>query len=474
MAAALNQVQVWLGMSAALLVWWQWAAQQLPWGTVAYALAFSALCQPWFFGLGIWLLRFRSPIPIFLGCLVSFQVFAFTLVFLEQSRWTSAWPIAASWRRFSPSSALFSPGTPIADGWWPISIEGNMNENNNLQALLSRDHPAGAANARKQANPYAQVTLSYFRRPFSSCKLGLLFVGAILLFVLMVFGLARIGRGQNFAVQQLLPLTFLFLFLVVHAKDQFADSRARLTPGFRRAHATIAAAAAAVCGILLPAVVAWLLGWHSIGFVAIAVVLLATILWMLLTMSGWVCLPALAAWCWLPTEAGRECVQQLVSGRYEPQAAALLALAWPYSSLEESGSSGSTRTCGHIGGSSGNCGAAGPKRSAAYHRRPDYQGSEGLDRGAGNENRGSPRPAGLRLAVVEGALVASGRGRRLAALALDPCSGARRSLHVLVAAGEDGAIAGRWRDRPDVLRPDPHAVAGPGRRGCSTGWDAGI
>jgi hypothetical protein len=175
-------------------------------------------------------------------------------------------------------------------------------------------------------NPYAQVALTYVRRPFSSGKNGLLSVGAILLFILMVFGLGRIGHGQNFAVQQLLPLTFLYLFLVVHAKDQCADPRARLMPGFRRVHAAIAAAAAAVCGVLLPAAIAWLLEWHSIGFVALAVALLATILWMLLTMSGWVILPGLAVWCWLPTEVGRECVQQLVTGKFEPQAAALLAI----------------------------------------------------------------------------------------------------------------------------------------------------
>ena len=239
-----------------------------------------------------------------------------------------------------------------------------MNENNNLQAPLSRDRSAGAANARTPANPYAQVALTYLRRPFSSWKLGLVFVGAIMLFVLTVFGLGGMGRGQNFAVHQLLPLTFLFLFLVVHVKDQFADPRARLTPGFRRGSCDDCRRGGRGLRRFAAGGVAWPLGWHSIGLIALAVVLLATILWMLLTMSGWVSLPGLAAWCWLPTEAGRECVQQLFPAGTSPRPRPCWQSAWPCWSLAEFGLSDLTKTCANIVGSSGNCGAAGPRRSA--------------------------------------------------------------------------------------------------------------
>jgi len=45
----------------------------------------------------------------------------------------------------------------------------------------------------------------------------------------------------------------LFGLVAVHVKQQFADPRAHLMPGFRRAHIAGAAAAFVVLAILLPA-----------------------------------------------------------------------------------------------------------------------------------------------------------------------------------------------------------------------------
>ena len=95
-------------------------------------------------------------------------------------------------------------------------------------------------------NPYVQVALTYLRRPFSSWKLGILFVGTILVSLPYIFALSRIDNHQNFAMQQLLPFAALFLFLMVHVKDQFADSRAHLMPDFRRVHAVVAASTAVI------------------------------------------------------------------------------------------------------------------------------------------------------------------------------------------------------------------------------------
>ncbi len=68
----------------------------------------------------------------------------------------------------------------------------------------------------------------------------------------------------------------LFGFLAIHIKGQFADSRAHLTPGFRRVHATVAAIAALIFAVVLPAVLTCFMGWHSVGFVAVVTLLFGT------------------------------------------------------------------------------------------------------------------------------------------------------------------------------------------------------
>ena len=165
-------------------------------------------------------------------------------------------------------------------------------------------------------NPYVQVALTYVRRPFSLWRGGTGTVGVSLFSVFYILIACRTGNRQYVAMPQLLPFAFVYMCLVVHAKDQFADSRARLTPGFRRAHALAGGTAAVLWGVVLPAVVAWLLHWHSIGFVAVTALLLPTILWMLLSMSGWLAVVLLLGWLSLCVEPGRECVQQLVTGKF--------------------------------------------------------------------------------------------------------------------------------------------------------------
>jgi len=93
MAAALNQLQVWLSMTAMFVLWRCWVVQQPLSVAVAYVLAFSALSQPWFFGLNVWLLRFRSLIPVFLGWMVFFPVFAGATIGIELGPASPEWPI---------------------------------------------------------------------------------------------------------------------------------------------------------------------------------------------------------------------------------------------------------------------------------------------------------------------------------------------------------------------------------------------
>ncbi|MHB1035662.1 MAG: hypothetical protein ACYC35_12225 [Pirellulales bacterium] len=119
---------------------------------------------------------------------------------------------------------------------------------------------------------------------------------------------------------------FLFWMFASHVKDQFADSRARLTPGFRRVHATVAAAAALLLAVLLPTVFIWLADLRSVGLVTLTVFLLGAILCSVALHSNllsWlVVLGSFATF----TEPARILLWQLVSGKLEAQAVALLAL----------------------------------------------------------------------------------------------------------------------------------------------------
>ena len=131
-----------------------------------------------------------------------------------------------------------------------------------------------------------------------------------------------------FSVSQFMPFCFLFVYLTMHAKDQFANPRAHLMPGFRRVHGTIFAAAAIVFALLVPAMFSWLLGWHSLGFVAISLLLFGAILWsvLLLPSSAWPMWLIMVGAVLANVEPGQSWTQQLVFGKLELQAAAILLL----------------------------------------------------------------------------------------------------------------------------------------------------
>ena len=178
-------------------------------------------------------------------------------------------------------------------------------------------------------NPYAQVALTYVRRRVSSL-VGVLFSFSFIVLAVCCLGFLVFGAGnhEDFYVFQLLPFALLFCYLTTHAKDQFADPRAHLMPGFRRVHGTVAAAAAIALAVLLPATLSWRLGWHSTGFTALTLLLLGSILWSVLLFSSlWPMLSLWAGFALLSTEAGRGWARQIVSGQAEPQAVAILVLA---------------------------------------------------------------------------------------------------------------------------------------------------
>jgi hypothetical protein len=184
-------------------------------------------------------------------------------------------------------------------------------------------------------NPYAQVALTYIRRPFASwytiLLLGVLLFFLAMMIILMCFGAGR-GRSPGNDVLPVLlcgqfPLCIvLFLFIVHHAKEQFSDSRAALTPDFRRVHAVVAIAAALLVAVVAPATITLVAGWRSVGLTAISVLMFGASLWLMVLNSTWIGLVMGAAWLGSFTEPGRLCLQELVAGHFEPQSMGLLIL----------------------------------------------------------------------------------------------------------------------------------------------------
>jgi hypothetical protein len=131
-------------------------------------------------------------------------------------------------------------------------------------------------------NPCIQVALTYFRQPFSSARRSLLILSILFFLVIFFFVAGRSENHHEFSPIHLFLFIVLFAYWAIHLKEQFADSRASLMPGFRTVHGVVAAMAAIVFGVLLPGVMAPLIGWQSLGFVSITTLLFGAILWFIL------------------------------------------------------------------------------------------------------------------------------------------------------------------------------------------------
>ena len=174
-------------------------------------------------------------------------------------------------------------------------------------------------------NPYVQVTLTYVRRPFSSWFARL--ASALFLGMFIWFSLADRAGFKDPVFVQLMLFFSLFIALALHMKGQFVDSRARLTPGFRRVHATVAAVATLTAAVVLPAGLSWFMGWHGIGFVAVVMLLFGTILWVIVKDATWTVFAILLGWsAFCSTQSGPAWFRELLSGQIEFQAAAILVL----------------------------------------------------------------------------------------------------------------------------------------------------
>ena len=88
----------------------------------------------------------------------------------------------------------------------------------------------------------------------------------------------------------------------------------------------MAAAAALLVAVVLPAIITLVVGWRSVGFTAISVLAFGTVLWLMMLHSAWIAFIMAAVWLSSMSEPGRRCLQELVVGHFEPQAIALLIL----------------------------------------------------------------------------------------------------------------------------------------------------
>jgi hypothetical protein len=129
-------------------------------------------------------------------------------------------------------------------------------------------------------SPYTQVALTYLRRPFVCALTYLEVCGALCAVVLPFVSLtcdpheASWNPETEFASFPILffgGMTVLFGMAAVHVKQQFADPRARLMPGFRRAHIAGAIAVFLILAVVLPISAASLAGLSCLGLTAVEV-----------------------------------------------------------------------------------------------------------------------------------------------------------------------------------------------------------
>jgi hypothetical protein len=203
-----------------------------------------------------------------------------------------------------------------------------MPEKSDKSPELEGHTGVGAAGVGAALTPYAQAALTYVRRAFSFPWGWLVTMGYISMFIVSL-EILHGGEQPHVAVGPIwFPLwaaTGLYYLFALHVKDQFADSRARLTPGFCRVHATVAAAIALLLAVLLPLLFIWLAGLRSLGLVALTAFLFGAVLCSVALNSylvSWFFFLILLTTFSVPAKI---VLWQLLSGQLETYAVALLA-----------------------------------------------------------------------------------------------------------------------------------------------------
>jgi hypothetical protein len=184
-------------------------------------------------------------------------------------------------------------------------------------------------------NPYVQVALTYVHRAFSSLLPSIFAIGILFFVAHATYAALLLSRPMGVnpddwlrVFMSTLPVWALLPagIFAMHVKDQFADSRLHLMPHFRRAHIAVAAAATLILAIVVPGLEAWSRGFHSVGTIAITVVLVGAMFWNVLLLSNWMIWPMLAMPLVNLSQTVWRSLGLIVSGQFEVQAVGLLVL----------------------------------------------------------------------------------------------------------------------------------------------------
>ena len=173
-------------------------------------------------------------------------------------------------------------------------------------------------------DPYKQAAMSYAHWARSWGASGYLLVGGMLVAGFLVAALFAAAQGM------LMPALFFQIVVLIpvaiHVRDQFSYPRARLLPDFHKVHGVIACVGTAVVAVVLPATFAFAAGLSPVGFVAMAMLLFAAILWLVMLQLTWFS----SLLCFLLCVEIRfidAAARSLVSGQHQAGAVLLIALA---------------------------------------------------------------------------------------------------------------------------------------------------
>lgn len=171
-------------------------------------------------------------------------------------------------------------------------------------------------------NPYFQVARTYLQQPFCSLQRSLI----ILFFYALLLSFSGSSIKHEFQPVYLFPFIALFVYWAIHVKEQFANARASMTPYFRKVHGVVATIVAFVFVIVLPGVLAPLIGLPSLGFVSISTFLFGIILWYILHPCNTFFLFMVGGFIFMTHKPVFDAIVQIFSGKEPIQAFIIISI----------------------------------------------------------------------------------------------------------------------------------------------------
>ena len=229
-----------------------------------------------------------------------------------------------------------SPRRAPTEGW---SGEGPANQAS--PRPLGEGQGVRAVSIPTGRNPYAEVAMTYLRRPLLWVLVAIILGLEVLLCPLSRFNYetvylpdpgvyAKMPRAidpRPGVTGLLMIYLFLFLFwqLTSHMREQFARAETHLLPDFRRVHARVTVAVM-ILAVLVPAGLPCLADLYGVGFISMIVLAFAATLWVVLLRSTKLILALSAAFILLAMPPTWNGLDQLVGAGFDLQTAILLAV----------------------------------------------------------------------------------------------------------------------------------------------------